>query len=55
MLVHLKRERLGSTVVYENTLSGPTVIDETSGETVQEDIGAEKGQNTSNTLTFTIE
>lgn len=43
------------TVVYENTLSGPSVLDETSGEIVQEDIGAEKGRNTSNTLTFTIE
>ena len=43
------------TVVYENTLSGPSVIDATSGEIVQEDIGAEKGRNTSNTLTFTIE
>ena len=43
------------TVVYENTLSGPSVLDETSGEIVQEDIGAEKGRNTSNTLTFSIE
>ena len=43
------------TVTYENTSSGPSVLDETSGEIMQEDIGAEQGRNTSNTLTFTIE
>jgi hypothetical protein len=43
------------TVVYENTESGPSVLDATSGQIMQEDIGAETGEDVSNTLTFTIE